>query len=406
MVLGLALCAAVAGFAPAAATAGAPVIVPTPQADGIANATETPACVPRAGFTQSNGATPWRTCLLPAKDAVVDWPFRLTSAGDPFYWPAPAPGAEVRSNGFSTSRSFILPSPGQFAIWLGETRSELGYPLIWYDAGNGFPLAPASGPYEFPLAGKYWWECLTCATTTSERQRLQGTMYVIGPRAMITSKLVSPDNAGTAITYGFDASTSFVTDYDPYNIVEYAFDFEDDGTYDQVGSEPTGTATYAPGPHNIRVRVKDDHVPARYGEYNVLLEVPYARAGSPEPNPIADTGRGTLSPTGVKFSKANIKLKTPKTIRVRLLRSKGLSVKITGLTKGDRIRAKLLKGKKTVASRSASTSTSTKTVRLKLGKKGRRTLSAPPTIKRLVVNVDIEGTDGFTTTKRVAVRTK
>ena len=378
MFLGLALCVTVAGIAPTVATAAAPVIVPPSDSVGIISATASPAC------TNGNlGDNSWRTCLLPDHDAVVDWPDQSTNV-----WPAP--------------RSFILPHPGLFATWLGETRTEVGRPLIWYDVGSGFPVAPASGGYQFPLAGKYAWECLVCSGI--ERQKLQGTMYVIGPRAILKAKLVSPDNSGSEITYGFDASESFVTDYTPHDIVEYAFDFQDDGVYDQTSPEPTGTATYAPGPHLIRVKVKDDI--GREAEYPILLEIPYVRPGNPEPNPIADTGKGTLNPTGVKFSKANIKLKTPKTIKVTVLRRKGLSIKITGLTEGDRIKAKLLKGKKTVASRSASTKTSTKTVRLKLGKKGRRTLSAPPRIKRLVVNVDIAGTDGFTTTKRVAVRLK
>lgn len=376
--LGTGLCVLAAGLAPAAASADVapPTIVPPADSTGIVNATTSPACAPTVP-----GNLLWKTCALPDRDAIVDWPSQLTEV-----WPAP--------------RSFILSRPGLYAIWLGEVRTEIGRPLIWYDVGSGFPVAPASGGYQFPLSGKYAWECLVCSGI--ERTKLQGTMYVIGPRAIVTAKLISPDNSGTSITYGFDASGSFVTDYTAHSIVEYAFDFQDDGIYDQTSPEPTGTASYAPGPHTIRVRVKDDT--GRYGEFPMFLEIPYVRPGNPEPNPIADSGRDKLNPKGVKFSKAKIRLKTVKKIRVTVLRRKGLTVKITGLTKGDRIKARLLKGKKAVATRSTVTSTTSKTVRLKVGRKGKRTLSARPRAKRLIVDVAVEGTDGFTGTSRVGVR--
>jgi hypothetical protein len=356
------------------------VIVPPIDAYGAANATSAPCGdpVPQDG---------WRTCQLPNQGAVVDWPDQST-------------------NVWGNRKSFVFTEPGHYATWLGEQRTEIGRPLIWYDVGSGFPPAVPSIGYQFPLAGKYAWECLVCSGV--ERDKLNGTMYVIGPRAMITPKLVSPDNSGSAITYGFDASASFVTDHQPYNIVEYSFDFQDDGTFDQTSPEPFGTYTYAPGPQQIRVRVKDDHVPARYGEYTLFLEIPYVRPGNPEPNPIADSGKDSLNPTGVKFSKANVKLKASKSIRLSLLRKKGLSVKITGLTKGDRLTVKLLKGKKTIAAKSTVTSATSKTVRLRMGRKGRRTLYAGGVARRLVIDVAVEGTDGFTTNPhpRLGVRLK
>ncbi|HMS61692.1 MAG TPA: PKD domain-containing protein [Solirubrobacteraceae bacterium] len=372
----MALCAVVAALAPAAASAAPPVIVPPIDAYGAANATSAPCGDP---VPQDS----WRTCMLPNANAIVDWPDQST-------------------NVWGNRKSFVFSEPGHYATWLGEQRTEIGRPLIWYDVGSGVPPAVPSIGYVFPLAGKYAWECLVCSGV--ERDKLNGTMYVIGPRPILTWKLVSPDNSGTAITYQFDASGSFVTDFQPYNIVEYAFDFQDDGVYDQTSPEPTGTFTYAPGPHTIKVRVKDDRVPARYAEYPVLLEIPYVRPGNPEPNPIADSGRDKLNPTGVKFSKTKIKLKTLKKIRVTVLNRKGLSVKISGLTKGDRVKAKLLKGKKTIAARSTITATTSKTVRLKVGRKGKRTLKAKPSTKRLVVDVAVEGTDGYTGKARVGVR--
>lgn len=358
------------GAAPATADVAAPVIVPAPDASQP--------CGPSSA---------WTTCLLPATgQALVDWPADLSGV-----WPGP--------------RNFILPKPGLGALWLGETRTDAGFPIIWRDVGSGFPVSPASGPYEFPLAGKYFWECSSvdrCVGTVYFK--LKGTMYVIGPRAIANYKLVSPDNSGAAVTYQLDASDSFVADYTAHSIIEYAFDFQDDGVYDQVSPEPTAQSTFTPGPHTVRIRVKDDT--GRYGEWPMFFEVPYIRPSNPEPNPIADSGAGTLNPTGVKFSAAKVRLTAVKRIRVSVLRRRGLSVKIRGLTKGDSIVARLLKGKKTViASGRGTTLSTTKTVRLRVGRKGARVLRTQfPT--RLVLDVAVAGTDGFTTTKRVAVRVR
>jgi len=255
----VALAAALAvgvGAGAASANVPSPVIVPSPDSLGVPNATSSPACYRQGGPIGDNT---WLTCLLPELDAVVDWPDQSTNV-----WPAP--------------RSFILPKPGTFATWLGETQTEIGRPLVWNDVGSGVPIASAGGGYSFPLAGKYAWECLVCSGI--ERQKLQGTMYVIGPRPMISYKLVSSDNSGTHITYSFDASGSFVTDYTPHQIVEYAFDFQDDGTFDQVTpGDPTGEATYAPGPHTVRINVKDDT--GRTATYPLFFEVPVVRAPDP-----------------------------------------------------------------------------------------------------------------------------
>lgn len=403
--LGLVLCVAAAAIAaPASALAGDPVVVPVPDSKGY-TVTQTPACYPLegSGTTQADGANPWRNCLLPATNAVVDWPTRPNGTVDPFYWPSAPTTGDLRANGFRTTRSFILEKPGQIATWLGALNTDTGYPLFWYDVGSGIPFALPSTGMQFLLSGKYEWECGVCSGV--ERQKLQGTMYVLGPRVIVKPKLVSADNSGTAITYAFDASGSFVTDYTPVpSIVEYAFDFEDDGTFDQTSPEPSGTSTFTPGAHTINVRVKDST--GRTADYPLFLEVPFVKAGNPEPNPVADNGPGTLNPTGVKFSKANVKLKAVKSIRISVLNRKGITVKVTGLTKDDRVKVKLLKGKRALASKTATTATSTKTFKLKLNKQGRKRFYAGGIARRLVLNVDVEGADGFTTTQRLGVKVK
>lgn len=381
MFLGVLFTVALAAGAPtnAAADIAAPVIVPPGDSTGAANATSTPACYP-----DIPGNLDWRTCRLPERDAVVDWPSQLVEV-----WPGP--------------RSFILSRPGLFATWLGETRTETGRPLIWYDIGSGYPRAPASGGYEFPLAGKYAWECLVCIG--GERNKLQGTMYVIGPRVIVGYKLVSADNSGTSITYSIDASGSFVTDYTPHSIVEYSFDFQDDGIFDQTSPEPTAQATFAPGPHTLNIKVRDDT--GRVATFPFFFEIPYVRPPNPEPNPAASNlGLGNIN-SGVKFPATKIKITAVKKIKIKVLRSKGLAIKVGGLTRGDRVKARLMYGKKTVvASGNGTATSSTKNLRLRTGKTGKRILKRKKPPKRLVIDVAVEGgSDGFTTTKRVAVRT-
>lgn len=381
MFLGVAVLAAAfagAGAQAASADVAAPVIVPAPDSTGIPNATASPAC---AKTGAPFGDNTWLTCLLPGRDAIVDWPSGLEDV-----WPAP--------------RSFIMSEPGEYAIWLGETRTEIGRPLIWYDVGSGIPPASPSGGYQFPLAGKYAWECLVCIG--QERNKLQGTMYVIGPRVIVSYKLVSANNAGDSITYLLDASGSFVTDYTSHSIVEYSFDFQDDGTFDQVSPEPTAQATFSPGPHTIHIRVKDDT--GRVADFPFFFEIPYVRPPNPTPTVVTDTTLGNIN-SGVVFPKTKIKLTAKKKIKLNVLRSRGLTVRVSGLTKGDRVKARLLKGKRSVIASGGGTATSrTKTVRLRVGKAGRRSLKAKPRAKRLVLDVAVEGGDGFETTKRVAVR--
>ena len=193
-----------------------------------------------------------------------------------------------------------------------------------------------------------------------------------------------------------------MTDYTPHSIVEYAFDFQDDGTFDQTTpDDPTGEATYAPGPHTIRIRSRT--TPAASATYPFVFEVPYVRPPNPTVVSPTDTTLGNIN-SGVKFGTVKIKVKASKKIKVSVLRSRGLSIKVSGLSKGDRIKARLLKGKKTVvASGSGTTNSASKSVRLRVSKGGKRVLKAKPRVKRLVLDVAVEGTDGFTTTKRVGV---
>mgnify|MGYP000856158244 CR=1 FL=1 len=58
---------------------------------------------------------------------------------------------------------------------------------------------------------------------------------------------------------------------------------------------------------------------------------------------------------------------------------------------------------KVVAVGTGSAAGSTKTVRLRVGRSGKRILKSKPKKKRLVLNVAVSGSDGFEVTKRAAV---
>ncbi len=154
----------------------------------------------------------------------------------------------------------------------------------------------------------------------------------------------------------------------------------------------------------MRINVKDDL--GRTATYPFFFEVPYVRPPNPTVVSPTDTTLGNIN-SGVAFPKVKIKVTAAKKIKISFLRSKGFLIKLSGLTKGDRVTARLLYGKKTsVASRSGTSTSSKKSLRLRVTKTGKRILKRKKKRpKRLVLDVAIRGSsDGFTTKKRVGVR--
>ena len=185
------------------------------------------------------------------------------------------------------------PSPGLFATWLGETRTEIGRPLIWYDVGSGFPVAPASGGYQFPLAGKYAWECLVCSGI--ERTKLQGTMYVIGPRVDREVQARLPGQL--RVIHHVRLRRVRLVRHGLHPAHHRRVRLRLPG---RRGLRPVEPRADRHRPRTRRGRTRSAcasrTTPAGTAEITVFFEVPYVRPGNPEPNPIADTGQGHPQP--------------------------------------------------------------------------------------------------------------
>ena len=81
-----------------------------------------------------------------------------------------------------------------------------------------------------------------------------------------------------------------------------------------------------------------------------------------------------------------------------------MTIRVSGLTKGDTVNARLLDGKKTVAAGRGKARASKLSIRLKVGKKGRKLLKLRKQVTRMILSVTASGSDGFTVTKRAALR--
>lgn len=274
--------------------------------------------------------------------------------------------------------------------------------LVWDDVGSGLPrYAGTYSRWQYPLPGLYAYHC-NCGVG----ERGEGKIYVVGPRPRLTAVLISPNN-NAPVSYTLDASASSVTDWTPHEIVEYAFDVNEDGDYnplggDQVGPEPLAPILFAtPGEHIVGLRVKDDI--GRTNEIALSIIVPKPPVENvPAPRP--EGGVVTAENTGKfedTFKKANVKVTSPRTIKYTFLRRKGLLVKVTGLRPGDRVRAKLTRGKKTsVGYKEGKTSGTSITLRVKMRKNATRILlRRKPRAKLVRLGVVVSGSDGFTTTK-------
>lgn len=297
---------------------------------------------------------------------------------------------------------------GAWVYFSGDTTTK--FPVVWEDAGSGQPQPGIAGGngFHFPLAGEYPYYCQSVAATSSGvgndcfLHPRRTKIWVIGARPLLTSTLASPDNTTTPILYKFDASKSFVCDFDAHHIVEYSFDFNADGTWDQVSPDPYAQAGLDPGDQVVLLKVKDDI--GRTATIAQLVQVPKARPPAPTPEPADTSSAGTNVISGVKFDKVNLKVTAKAKIKVSVLKRKGLVIKVTGLTKGDRVTAKVLNGKQTVGSGKGQARSSALTFRLKVGKKSAKRLKLKKRVTRMILSVTVNGSDGFSSTKRLALR--
>lgn len=364
----LALCTALAttvlAWAAGSAIAAAPVIIPvSPEStDPYAVSSTTPG---------DNGAVPWL--------------------------PGPTPAVK----GYAIN-------PGSSVYFIGDIDTK--FPLVWEDVGSGAPRLGtlAQNGFSFPLAGEYPYHCQYIPSTPNAAGNncfldpRRAKIWVIGPRPILKATAAVPDNTTPPVLYNLDASGSFVTDFTAHNIVEYAFDFNSDGAWDQVSPDPYAQVALEPGDQVLTLRVRDDT--GRVATSSSLVQVPKARPALATPPPADTSLAGTNVITGVPFPKANVRFSAKKRIKVTALRRNGVIVKVSGLTKGDTVSVRLLDGKKTLIAGRGKARSSTLSIRLKAGKRGRRLLKVKKKVTRMVLSVTASGEDGFTVTKRAALR--
>ena len=145
---------------------------------------------------------------------------------------------------------------------------------------------------------------------------MSGIAYVAGPDAALKATPAAPTAAGPVT---LDASGTDFVDTSENTAATYAFDVDDDGTFETTGGAPTTTATFPLGTRTARVRVTDDD--GRTGEATVTVRVgEQPAAGTPgggggggaggDPAP-AGGGGGTAEPGAPSLRAATVQRVTP-----------------------------------------------------------------------------------------------
>lgn len=188
-----------------------------------------------------------------------------------------------------------------------------------------------------------------------------------------------------------------------HHIVSYQWDLDGDGAWDAPPtSDPTAQASFQPGENAVSLKVTDDT--GQTGTYTQILVVPKARTAAPTPTPLPDTTTNAAVVSGVPFPKVKLKVRAPRQIRVAALKRKGILVRVSGLSAGDRASARVVAGKRTIASGQRTSSSSSVAVRVKVGRKGRRLLKLKKRSTKMKVVVKVTGQDGYTGTKTASLK--
>ena len=278
--------------------------------------------------------------------------------------------------------------PLQFTDWLPP------------DTNNGTPSIQRT----FNDAGVYVWSAKT-------RPLSGGTVYVAGPRAVLTATPTTDPDWTKPLTFSLDASGSYTVDTTAHQIVHYQFDLDGDGVFEtDNGTNPVAQVTLpGPGTYHPSVRVTDDAVPAVSDDETVQLD--YPRPATPYgPGPTAVEPSGTTpSSTGLKKA-TRPKLKTIAPARLKRVSLLGIGyvMRVLGLLPADKVRVTLVSGKRTLAIKTANGDgfSTRRTVRLKARRSTRTAVKKLKKGARLTLVVRVTGSDGFAATRRKVVKVR
>ena len=278
--------------------------------------------------------------------------------------------------------------PLQFTDWLPP------------DNNNGTPNVQRT----FSDAGVYVWSSKT-------RPRSGGTVYVVGPRAVLTATPTTAPDWTKPLTFSLDASGSYTVDTAAHAIVHYRFDLDGDGVFEtDNGTNPVAQVTLpGPGTYRPSVRVTDDAVPARNDDETIQLDYPRpASPFSPGATP-TETSTATPSPRGLKKA-TRPKLKTIAPARLKRVSLLGIGyvMRVLGLLPADKVRVTLVSGKRTLAVKTANGDgfSTRRTVRLKAKRSARAAVRRLRKGRKLTLVVRVTGSDGFAATRRKVVKVR
>ena len=294
--------------------------------------------------------------------------------------------------GTTISYSAGVFTPAKVAVLRPSSVTWAGT-LPTFDATSGFsPLG--IGVYGFQEAGAYVFHA-------TPAKQYSGTLYVVGPRAMLDAAFVTA--ADGPYVYNLDASGSYVVDFAASSILSYAFDTDGDGTFDRVGTSPTTQIALAtPGEYPIGVRVTDDQ--GRTDDQTLNLHIPRPTAAPPAAPAPVDPGPG-VTQSGPVLTSRSVTILIGSSARRSLIRKNGLAIRVRRLQAGDTARVVLRAGKKRLTlKRFAGTGGNPlRLMRVRLSSSAARYVTRKRP-KSVLVSVTVTGTDGLRQTKRKAVR--
>jgi PKD repeat protein len=155
--------------------------------------------------------------------------------------------------GLNVTSSPAVPVAGQAATFTAISTPATNHRIVTYQIGWGDGSADSlSGSavvqHTYTQAGQY----LLTLTVRDDQAQSSTLNKVITVSAGLTAAFTTT-KAGSDVTFDASGSSSQVGS----TIVDYAWDFETDGTYDANGATPTTTHTYSAGTYRATLRITD-----------------------------------------------------------------------------------------------------------------------------------------------------
>jgi hypothetical protein len=155
--------------------------------------------------------------------------------------------------GLNVSSSPASPVAGQAATFTASVTAATNHRIVthhfvWGDGSPDSLSGSAVVQHTYAQAGQY----LLTLTVRDDQAQSSTFNKVITVSAGLTAAFTT-SKVGNDVTFDASGSSSQVGS----TIVDYAWDFETDGTYDTNGASPTTTHTYSAGTYRATLKVTD-----------------------------------------------------------------------------------------------------------------------------------------------------